>query len=482
MFEALPAALIGAALISPPATTSTTSLTAARPIVEPMAARSPSQSPVPAAAASPPAVFKPLPLDEDWSGFADQTGSPWRTFKHVSLGSAAWASFGGEFRTRYEFRENDRFGAGVQDDDGDLQLRLRLWSDLRLSRNLRAFVELKTGETQGLASGTSPVDDYRPELAQAFVELSAPIGADGSGALRIGRQEIAFGSLRLFDVRDAPNSRRSFDAVRLMGRMGRWDATVMVAQPLLDSASAFDDEANDGYDVTAAGIGRALAGGGRLEAAYVASDRASAAFDSGVARDDRRTYALRLAGERGRLKYDIEGVGQDGDFGDEEIAAWMVSVNGSWGLDGAWKPRLGARYEAASGDDAPNDGELNTYGQLFAQGLTINGEIGRANIRTAELTLAAKPSPKLSLDATFGGMWRESTADGIYNVAGALVRPGGLSDADEIGWRATLWARYQLTPHVQLSGYLNQIQAGDYLRESGGDNLFYATTYVTLKF
>lgn len=176
-----------------------------------------SVAPTPAAAPPP---FKLINYDEDYAYLADpaKRNSTWARWKHVPVGgegSPVWASFGGELRLRAENRENERFGRGLQDGDGDFQTRARLWSELNLGSSLRAFVDIQDARSFGLDSGTPPAEENRTDLHQAFVEGEAAVGG-GVLRLRVGRQEFGVGGFRLFDMREGANARNAMDMARVI--------------------------------------------------------------------------------------------------------------------------------------------------------------------------------------------------------------------------------------------------------------------------
>lgn len=119
----------------------------------PLIGQSPERSAQPSAMPQP-LVFKPLNYDDDWRPLrAGGDNSGWAKLKAIPVGPGGWLSLGGELRYRAEYRGNERFGRGLQDDDGDLQQRLRLWADLHLTPRLRAFVDIQDARSEGLDSG-----------------------------------------------------------------------------------------------------------------------------------------------------------------------------------------------------------------------------------------------------------------------------------------------------------------------------------------
>ena len=113
---------------------------------------------------------------------------------------------GGEVRQEYEWFDNEEWGAEVPDHNGYWLQRYMIHVDTRLSRRVRLYGELKSGIEVGRAGGPRASDEDRLDLHQGFVDVSF-----GRVTVRVGRQELAFGSQRLVSFREGPNMRQSFD-------------------------------------------------------------------------------------------------------------------------------------------------------------------------------------------------------------------------------------------------------------------------------
>jgi hypothetical protein len=62
----------------------------------------------------------------------------------------------------------------------------------------------------------SVVEENPLDLHQAFVEAKWNTSSQTILTTRIGRQELSYGSQRLVAVREAPNNRMAFDALKLI--------------------------------------------------------------------------------------------------------------------------------------------------------------------------------------------------------------------------------------------------------------------------
>ena len=127
--------------------------------------------------------------------------------KNVPLGDAPgwYLNVGGSLRERIKSISDSTFGfreaGGVSIEDYILH-RLLLSGDFHFGPYVRAFVQLGDELEADRLPGPHPTDIDRGDLAQGFVEINLPVGADSTSNVRAGRQEMMFGSNRLVvDIR-----------------------------------------------------------------------------------------------------------------------------------------------------------------------------------------------------------------------------------------------------------------------------------------
>ena len=152
------------------------------------------------ASVAPHPSFQPFRYDEDWSTLADKsTHADWLDpLKYISLGRPGWyAATGGEIRERFELLDQPSFGVGPEDDNGYFLQRYLLSSDFHLGSNVRAFTEFQSGLENGRNGGPRPTDLNRLDLHQAFLDWKIFSSDKNALTLRVGRQELGFGSGRL---------------------------------------------------------------------------------------------------------------------------------------------------------------------------------------------------------------------------------------------------------------------------------------------
>src|SRR3990170_7499572 len=154
----------------------------------------------PAPAAPPP--YTPVRWNEDYSYLKDPAKRTdfFDPVKYIPLGrDDIYLSLGGQFRERYEYFDNNAFGAGPQDGDGYFLHRLLLHADLHATKYFRAFAQFKAANIDDREGGPRPIDKDKADLQQAFVDFKLPLptGSKDAATLRLGRQDLLYGAQRL---------------------------------------------------------------------------------------------------------------------------------------------------------------------------------------------------------------------------------------------------------------------------------------------
>ena len=138
-----------------------------------------------------------------------------------------------------------------------------------------------------------------------------------------------------------------------------------------------------------------------------------------------------------------------------------------------------------SGDDDPDDPELNTFNALFPRGryFVAQSPIGPRNLIHLQPSVTLRPRDDLDVTLMGAAYWRESTRDGVYSIPGALVRSGRGSDARYIGTQIELSATWRATQELELAVSAGALGAGPFIRESGSSQtVFLASAMATFKY
>src|SRR5580658_2731154 len=161
------------------------------------------QSIPPAESPTPARIYHLLREEDDWSFLADPTQRQefWDPIKYIRLRSGRndwFLSMGGEAREVWEQIGNDNWGQQPFM-NGYFNQRYMLHFDAHFGKHVRTFVELKSALNAFRIGGPRPIDEKKMDFQAAFLEL----GTSGDRKyikLRVGRQELYYGSGRLIDV------------------------------------------------------------------------------------------------------------------------------------------------------------------------------------------------------------------------------------------------------------------------------------------
>ena len=447
----------------------------------------------PTAETTPPASRPPyqsLRYEEDWSALRNPSLRTdfWDPIKYIPLNDRGWyVSLGGESRLRYEAVRNAAFGSGPQDDNGYVLQRYLAHADLHAGRHLRVFTEVQSGLETGRTGGPRPTDENDSEFHQAFAELSTG-QSPRSFTLRVGRQEVAFGSGRLISATEGRNVRLSFDAIRPIVRLGSWTWNGLLAKLVTVEPGMFDDGREPGQ--TFGGFGFTRTRRSRPDEGtsgyYLRLQRRAARFDQGVAREIRHTLGSRTWGRWADVDYNYEGIVQWGAFGGAPIRAWALATNTGYALRSArWPSRVGLRADLTTGDRRPDDPALQTFNPLFP-GTAYSGPAGLIGpVNSIDVTPSVRVAVSRRLTVTIDHAWylRQSVRDGVYGIGVNLIRPGGESRARDVGRQVTVMADLRVDGHLTLAITSTAFVAGRFLRETPpGENVLYLAVSSTYRF
>ena len=435
------------------------------------------------ASAGPP-PFDPWRYDEDYSYLRDKnnrTGQWWESFKLIPLDDDGeiYLSVGADLRVKYEAFTNDLWG-GVPEADHDYYwIRALPYADLHAGRHIRVFSQLIFAFEFDDEAGKSPIDENRADALQLFIDGSFPVG-HGAVTLRGGRQVLSYGSGRLISTRYGPNVMRAFDMAKLFYAINDRRIDLFYGRPVDPEFGAFDDLTSDTERIWAVYATSRLGSSRRsaVDAYYIGYQDDDAVFNQGPGDEKRHTVGSRFFGENNFWDWNLEFIGQFGTFADGDIFAWSVASDSGYTFHNvATTPRLGLKANIISGDDDPQDADLQTFNPLFPKGKYFGeiGLIGPYNLINLHPSLALVLSKKWDLALGLVFYWRESTGDGLYNNGGILLRPDGGSDARYIGTQldAALTYTPQRNFDVTLSG--SAFIPGEFIEDTGAQETVYFT-------
>jgi hypothetical protein len=439
-------------------------------------------------------AYRLLPADEDWSFLADPTerGDLWDPIKYIPLRKDApgwFLSMGGQLRETWERIVDDYWGLQPFDNHY-LNQRYMFHVDAHYGAHFRTFVDIKSGLNTGRIGGPRPIDEKKLDFASAFVEVGTGSGQNAVN-VRVGRQELRYGSGRLVDVREGPNVRSSFDGFVAKERLGTWAIDEIAVRPVADNPGYFDNARIHDEGLWGVYATHPLPRGFGVDLYYLGLSRDGAAFERGVGHETRHSVGIRLfrpvARRAPAWDFDFEAVEQFGTFASSPIEAWTFASDTGYRLPTTTlKPRISIKTDISSGD-TPASKTMGTFNPLFPTGafFGVLATTGPGPINFVDI------HPKIEMDVTDRlhwfvdsvFWWRENINDGVYAIPGFLIQSANGSRARYVGSRPGTEVHWQTTEHLWFAADFGVFTAGPFLKEAGpGKPLDYSALYVGYKF
>lgn len=285
-------------------------------------------------------------------------------------------------------------------------------------------------------------------LYQAYIEANEMWGTPIR--LRVGRQELQFGSQWLVGVNDASSlfTGLSFDAIRLDYTTDQFTVTAFASK----LAEGLDDLYSES-DVDFYGIYGSYTG---IEDVTIDAYWMYLRDDGGrlaAVETDIHTIGLRGAGKVGAFDFEAEVAYQFGDLeiaggGDADYGNLAGNLEVGYTFDASIQPRiyLGGAY---LGGDA--DGDDLSFNRLFSNWeyseFIENTELSNAWLIRAGASIMPTESVKLALAVTY------FQVDDSIDTPGFLFFGGDEGDSD-LGWEVGLYGSYQYSEDLAFrAGY-----------------------------
>ena len=447
---------------------------------------------------------------EDWSVFGDPAplvdseeppaGEFWRPLKHIPLNESgeSYLSLGAEARLAYErYDDRDMGISDIGNQDAE-QLRLALHADLHLNDRWRIFTQLGYGTLlDNRQGGEKTADESDLNFWQQFIDYRLPVQQDERVVIRLGRQLIETGNL-FINAGEGNNIRQFYDGLRAAWLDGDFIKFASFAAEYVDFEN--DSFRMSGTDEYFWGLRTGL----RLQPAdlelhflYTGWDLNDRQFEQGGgARHDEQRHSLvlwlhrplniqrqlqRLLKVERQWGMDYYLVYQFGEYedqpGDSDISAFAGFGEVRYALTPeANTPILGLKTAYFSGDDDPDDNDLNTfYDPVFATPFFGYGrDIQPFNLIFLQQNIGYRFGERdLLLTLSHGLHWRAEDNDAFYGSPNGITARADVSDSSWIGQQTQLSARYLVNPNFLVTSYLARFFAGDVIEDAGGDDRNY---------
>jgi hypothetical protein len=390
---------------------------------------------------------------------------------HINKALPAWLKFSGEYRMRLEGFDGGSFKANTKDAYALSRLRL----NMRVAPTYWMRFQFQGQDAQ--AGGKNVKPDAPPfentmDLRQAYIEFGKAEAAPVT--LRVGRQELVFGEMRLIGHLNWTNTARSFDAARLTLVHKKVKADFFSAS-VVNLREATADKSSGGNDLHGAyfNITKVVPNGGVIEPYVMWRVARGTKTETNLpGRTSRSVFGARFLGKLpSNFDYNVEVVGEKGSVGSDDISAMASHATLGYTLAKLKKkPRLVAEYNYASGDKTPGDGKQETFDQLYPTGHDKYGladQVGWKNIHDIRTGVEYKWTPKLTLTGFYHNWWLASKRDALYAASGAaVVKVAAGTAGRHVGQELDAQMTYTVNAVMSIgAGYAN-IFPGEFLKKA----------------
>ncbi len=340
-----------------------------------------------------------------------------------------WLRFEGEYRARVE----DGFtGKLFQANDGDTYFlnRIRLGVTVQPANWLKFHVEGQDARAfdKNPPRTTGFYDQF--DLRLAYIEVGDT--EKGPLSVRVGRQAFYWGEGRLVaESRWSFPGARSFDAIRTTFRHQGYRLDAFAA-----SAVQITRTTSNGFSKPTLGNNiHGLYGGieklvpkatiepyifWRIGALVTGEDKKRGDLNF-------KTYGFRWVGKLpAGFDYGAEVATERGKIATSDFNAWA----GHWVLGHtwkpAWKPRISAEYNYASGDNNPKDNKMQTFDVMYPSTHLKWGEtdqVGWRNIHDVRGGFEIAARKTWNVSTNYYAYWLANVHDGLYSASGSVAIP-----------------------------------------------------------
>jgi hypothetical protein len=403
-----------------------------------------------------------------------------------------------QVRVRPELRDNADFDDSRSDRQRFIGQRTRFGVDLKVNPKVEGRVLAQDTRIWGVDEGantlTTGTEEQSLDLYEGYLDLrwiwDLPL------ELRLGRQGINFGRQRLVGTVDFANTGRAFDAFKFRFTMGAFMIDILSAKlaetngPIRPDSTVFSDQDRNFSGAYFAREGNPLE---RLDLYWLRDiDKRQPVVPGEIKRS---TFGL-----RGRyalpsdLAIEVEYAHQSGEAGDAlDISAQMLTSELSWEPADFRELKAVLGFDLTSGDNDANDGDLETWDQLFPTGHAFFGfmdYVGRQNIQDFRGQIGARLWRNIAGTLHYHWFRLHRAEDAWFNVGGVPYRAGDVTfgaDPDrrerDLGSEIDLVLRMLDYPGADIEGGFSWFITGDVIDEASsiGDTENSVWGYLQLK-
>lgn len=391
---------------------------------------------------------------------AQAQDAPWKL--QSAVGSPDWLTVGGSYRLRYEYMDNTfRILDPGQDELLASRLRLHLYANGERFYGGFEFEDARAWLYSALTPiGTDDINTLEP--LRLYVGYRTP-----ELDIQLGRMTMDVGSRRLVSRNRMRNTTNAFTGINVRwSKPDSFGVQAFLTMPVARLPNNLErDRLRDNDFELDQEHSERIFWGLHVSGIRFANGLNTDWYLYGIREEDRPSLPTRnrdflSAGFRLRKTtntwaFELESVIQDGtsrasilpiDVTDLDHRAWFIHLELTRKITGDWDPRVILRFDYASGDDDPDDGEFNRFDTLFGDrrwefGPTgLYGALTRSNVLAPGVALRLQPSPSVDLRADYRAAWLASDRD-FMPTAGLRDRDGNsgsfIGHQLDVRWR---WA------------------------------------------
>ncbi len=374
--------------------------------------------------------------------------------KRNELGERIIWDVGGSYRMRFHGEQNMR-GLGLTGrDDRFLLHQTRVYVNAQVDDVFRFYAEYIDAESNYENFAPRAIEVNRSDLLNIFGDVNLLDDGYTAVTARGGRQELIYGAQRLVSPLGWGNTRRTFDGVSLLGKVGDWSVDGFWTRPVVVDRHNFDnpDESQAFMGVYASRPDGPLKAREWYYLRYTENDGTTFEFD---------TLGGRWLDSYGNWLAEVEGAVQLGEFaGEDHTAGFFVLGGGYKWADLPWTPVFWAYYDWASGDDTIGNGFHHLF-PLSHRYVGFMDLFGRRNLENPNFQLTLTPSNRLELLLWYHIFYLQNGNDVPYNVnmtPFTTTRGGN----QYLGQEIDLLATWKFTPRTSLLLGYSHFFAGRY--------------------
>ncbi len=413
--------------------------------------------------------FMLLSQTDDFEQFKNmEQDNFYRKLKYSNLGDSAAISFGGNYRIQWEMLDNPMFQKEDGLDNNWFLSRGMFHADMRLSNRWQVFGELGTSHSVA-KDMPSPVDEDRLHVNQLFGKYRTE-----NYEIAIGRENFNYGSRRLIAIREGPNVRLSFDAIRFTYKWEQFSSEALLLSNVANEIGVLDNDfyAFDDYIWGSYNRFQNRKNTTKLELYYFGYRAEMENYASVNGEETRHSVGFRSDISLAGWKFNNEFVYQFGSINNQNIDAWTLSINGKYQISEHFDYEFNG--EIISGDRNAGDGQLNTFNPLYPDAAYFGrvARIGPYNLIDLHTNVVYK-NTQFTSELGYYAFWRYSNEDAVYSSGG---RPIYLPVNDEkfVAHQLGLNIKYYWNSHFETDLESNMILPGNFIKAQGfSDNIYY---------